>query len=198
MWKLSNILILTSSRIIETPSESKANNSQIEQAISLVNKKALASAYACKRRFALQWALGYTTSYQSDHHNRILNGNFEAIFSKIYNLPLNVVEDLTEKIWKFMSPGQRASSHAKRVIKVSGWSAKTDWIYTLSGSSKKKKGLDFAYQAASGTKPPPTREQIIGDGLRFLPEGIKKYEICKECPVKSNCSDAKMQKEKSK
>lgn len=174
----------------EVPLIALATDSQIETAITLVNGKALASAFVCERRFAIQWALGPSAAYQSEHIQRMLFGNFQSIFYKFYKLPWEASVALSQEIWKFMSLGQRESSLAKRVIKTNG--ADPNWIFTLNGSrgTGRNGAYDIAYQTALGIHALPTAEKLVDAGITFLPSGVKDSKICSMCPVKPSCSQA--------
>ena len=174
----------------EVPMSAATSDSQIETAVKLVNGKALASAFACERRFAIQWALGPSAAYQSEHIQRMLFGNFQTIFYKLYKLPWDASVALCQEIWKFMSLGQRESSLAKRVIKTNG--ADPTWAFTLAGSrnTARNGAYDIAYQSALGTHALPTAEKIVDAGATFLPVGVRDFKICNMCPVKPSCSHA--------
>ena len=188
----TGLLQIDATKEAAVPLETSASISQIEIAISKVNRTALASTFACKRRFAIQWALGPSAAFRSEHTQRMLDGNFQTILFEEYGLPLEFSEMLRDKIWIFMSQGQRASSLAKRVIKKKGQGARPPWIFTMSGSAKENKigAYDKAYRAALGTKSPPTFGEITESDAKFLPAGVNDFKICKMCPVKSNCSQA--------
>ena len=101
------------------------------------------------------------------------------------------IAQVTTDLWRHLTPGQRASSLFKRVIKPHGPSAAIQWIFTIAGSKTKNKPLDLAYQAAaSPTIPIPLATVVGGSTNRTLPpapSNITKRE-CDMCPVSPRCA----------
>lgn len=194
----SGNLNVDATRVAGVPYKVIETKPPIQIAADLINPIALSSSLICDRRFAIQWAVGPSPGFQSEHIHRMLYGNFQTILFEKYKLAWEESEDFREKLWIFMSPGQRASSFAKRRIKKTG--AAIAWIFTLSGSkgSSKSRGkssvFDLAYQIALGINPPPSATELMDTQARFLPEGAMEYKICNMCPVKPRCGHAVTQR----
>jgi hypothetical protein len=194
----SGILSVDATRVAGLPHKMIDTKPPMQKAADLIDPIALSSSLICNRRFAIQWAVGPSPGFQSEHIHRMLYGNFQTILFERYKLAWEESEVFREKLWIFMSPGQRASSFAKRRIKKTG--AAIAWIFTLSGSKgssqsrRKSSVFDLAYQSALGLNPPPTADSLMDIQPQFLPRGVMDYKICNMCPVKPRCGHAVTQK----
>lgn len=165
--------------------ETTADRNGAAEAALVIDHRAAAAARACQRRFAIQWALGPTAAFLDAHHHVILYGN------STYPVQLATGWDQTDAlracddVWRFVTPGQRASSRAKAVVKRRG--ALPEWLLTLEGSQRGDGPMDRAYKSALD---PSVRhpQDLVTDSPRFLPPGVDDPEICKHCPVKRRCT----------
>ena len=176
---------------------SVASNDELAIAESRVDRVAAGAAFMCQRRFAIQWALGKSASFQSPHTQSILFGNVQGALirrGRFGDLEprdrQNRIYALTRDIWRHLTIGQRKSSNARARVRVQGWTAKWPWVYTLGG---KKDGLtrkDSAYRAAFGDIRIPARLLSGDNGEIALPDPDSEVTkaTCDMCPVASRCS----------
>jgi hypothetical protein len=144
-----------------------------------LDRRALAVAAVCKRRFALQWIFGPTASMRAGHHFSILYGNVLRSLEhlgKSHDPAIKLCDDL----WRFMTRGQRESS--RRRARVSGRNV-TAWFASMGYSRE-------AYGIAKGESPAPTPDELRTPGMALLPEGVSDPAVCKHCPVKDRCLQA--------
>jgi len=174
---------------VATPVKVTARTKQ--KVTAKVDKRALASSVYCSRRFALQWILGPTAAFQSEHHHPILYGNILGFLVRYKNVAAPIAERLANGLWKQFTVGERESSKAKRRIRPVGMSPKREWILTLGGSqAPKNDSLSLTYQAAFTEGWQPEVENLVPAGSVYLPprdvDAISE-DICKNCPVKVRC-----------
>lgn len=175
--------------ICPSPGVRTSTAAEVSSAIQQIPLTAAASAFACGRRLALQWILGRSHAFQSDHHHSMLHGNVVGALVKMNGMKEDDARTAANDLWRHLTPGQRSSSYARRVVKETSWySAKSHWIFTLEGKRSPANGpLDLAYQAASnGTM--PDMELIVPAASSYLPPGIDDAAICEHCPVRMSCS----------
>jgi hypothetical protein len=144
-----------------------------------LDRRALAVAEVCKRRFALQWIFGPTASMRAGHHFSILYGNVLRsleYLGKSHEAATRLCDDL----WRFMTRGQRESS--RRRARVNGRNV-TAWFASMGYSRE-------AYGIAKGESPVPTPDELRTSGTGLLPEGVNDPGVCKHCPVKDRCLHA--------
>lgn len=166
-------------------------------AIAKLDRSAVASAVACPRRFALQWAMGPSAAFQGGHQHSMLFGLVRGVMEKRNRYrredPVGWsrrIERVTTDLWRHMTAGQRVSSLNKRVISSSTWT-KWQWIYTLAGKKSGTSPLDRAYQVAYDTTMAVPVASVVGGAtdrpLPAAPSNITKRE-CDMCPVASRCA----------
>ncbi len=116
------------------PATAWYDEDDIEAVLDEVDPRASASAVACPRRFALQWALGPTHSFGPEHLHSMLYGNVtNALVREGLDNEFGA-RATTNSVWAHMTEGQRASSLDKSVVKSSGPSADPAWLQSLAGS----------------------------------------------------------------
>lgn len=166
-------------RLPKSPRVSAATVSTVTAKIPPV---AAASSVACPRRFVLQWAMGSSPAFQSEHHHQILFGNLLRRFSA----KVQFVADL----WRHVTPGQRESSKRNAVLASGGkQGARREWLFTLGGSGKGKDPISYAYQESySGS---PVDDSVIAPNANvFLPAPGQDVtsDVCISCPVRARCA----------
>ncbi|MDR7161383.1 hypothetical protein [Arthrobacter sp. BE255] len=156
-------------------------------AVGKIPSRASASATACSRRLALQWILGPSHAFQSEHHHAMLHGNVIGAVVKLNRLTEDEARRAANDLWRHLTPGQRSSSYARRVVKVSRGSAAGQWVFTLAGKRSPADGpLDRAYQAAM-TDAEAGVEEVAPFDSDYLPPGVDDSSICEYCPVRLSC-----------
>jgi len=162
---------------------------------------AKASALVCPRRFAIQWALGPSGSFQSPHQHSMLYGNvlgaisrrgrFAAPGTNHRAVRANLVADL----WRHLTLGLRASSLRKRRVherEVDRGSADWRWIFTIGGSrSGDRPSLtDTAYRAAIGDIAVDVAVLVARANDVVLPSrgSLVTEKECNMCPIAPRCS----------
>jgi hypothetical protein len=178
------------------PADPVLPEAEINTALAKLDSRATASSQACARRFVLQWALGPSAAFQSDHHHSMLFGNVAGALVKLKFLDTSDALRVCTDLWRWLTTGERASSLAKRRVDPGKRSADGLWILTLAGSKRStkprsRKGtgpLDHAYQAAvAGQAPDPL--VVVPLGTQYLPPGVPDVGICERCPVRPRCAD---------
>ena len=172
------------------------NQARAGQAAAKINRAAASSGRACTRRFVMQWAMGPSASFGSEHMQSMLYGNvYGAMIAKgRFRTPGRTADEprirrLVSDLWRHLTSGQRKSSFEKRVIVPRG--ARWQWIYGLWGSQNGLGPLDLAYQAAKDNSVQIPLNALIGtvDEALLPPPGPDvTAEVCKMCPVSSRCS----------
>jgi hypothetical protein len=173
-----------------TPAVAHSDIAELALAVAGIDPQAAASSLACPRRFALQWALGPTAAFQAEHHQTMLYGNLRNALVKL-ELVVNAVaaSALANKLWPFLTPGQRNSSLDRSGIKPGKPSADPRWMLTLGGTKTGSSPVDKAYQAAMDDT--PARASMIAPSAgSYLPAGVADPQICRTCPVRDHCSEA--------
>lgn len=172
------------------PTDREVDDDDTEDAIDSLDARATAAAYACPRRFAIQWGLGPSAAFGPDYlqgmlYGSVLNGLIRD--SRI----ANGIEAfaVAGSLWPQMTSGQRASSLERTPVKPSGRSADPTWALTLGGKRDGTGRLDKAYEAAR-TKVPPEGDVVAPAGATFLPLGIDQddADVCSRCPVQARCA----------
>jgi hypothetical protein len=172
------------------PTGASGDPTEVEAAAAKLPHPAASSAVVCARRFAIQWALGPSSAFQAEHHHAMLYGSVYGALVKGEHLAAKHARELCDDLWAFLTPGQRASSEAKTVVKPTGPAADPLWILTLAGSRTGQRPLDRGYQAALGLAPLPP-DALVGEGHGFLAAGTDDEEACRACPVRSHCAHAR-------
>lgn len=144
-----------------------------------LDRRALAVAAVCRRRFAVQWVLGPTASMRASHHFSILYGN---VINSLRHLGKDQTAAirLCDDLWRFITRGQRESS--RRRARVSGRNV-TAWFASMGYSQE-------AYGIAKGERPVPSLDALRASHLELLPAGVNDPGVCKHCPVKDRCLHA--------
>lgn len=159
---------------------------ELARAVHRVDLRAAASALACSRRFALQWMLGQSHSYQGAHHHSRLYGNMIGALVRLKKLKFVDAQRTATDFWRFLTPGQRQSSLAMRRIRPYGKSAHGLWTLTLAGNKDGTEELDLAYQAAyKGIR--VDAEIVAPAESGVLPFGTSSDAVCLNCPVRASC-----------
>ena len=162
--------------------------SKLHEAINLIDRRPAASAHACARRFAIQWALGDSASFTGNHHHAMLYGNVLGALERRPAVDNAEARRIVDDMWRHLTLGERASSLAKRVVKP-GQAAVEDWTQTLEGKSAGTDPLSVAYQSAKTRDGLPVPlETMIPDSQAILPARLEQVaDICGNCPVRNNC-----------
>jgi hypothetical protein len=182
-----------------------------EATVRLLAATAVSSAHLCPRRFALQWVVGRSAAFQNGHQHAMLFGNVVgALASKWQRLGAPRANLIAEGLWRFLTPGQRASSAAKARVGNSG-STRAPWQFVLTlglgGTQGGTRKEDRSYAAARYSG--PGADQHVRDSYneavqkaaevkaaaenlsRFLPPGLgadeKSARLCDNCAVKPSC-----------
>lgn len=171
------------------PRDLDADEDDVEDAIDELPARATASAYACARRFAIQWALGPSPAFGPEHLQGMLYGN---VYNALRRDELvNGIEAfaITRDLWPHLTDGQRASSRERAPVKPSGMSADSAWVLTLGGRKQGTGRLDKAYESAR-TDVRPHGDVVAARGPTFLPAGVdqRDAEVCGRCPVQARCA----------
>lgn len=163
-----------------------------ENTVNKIDLRARASSVLCARRFALQWLLGPTTAFQSEHHHSILFGNVQGALVRHDGERRHLAERVTNDLWQHFTVGERGSSSKKARIGFNGPPAKRNWLFTLSGSQRDSITLDSqSYQTALGILPEPDVDVVVPKDSLFLPPRnpeAEQFDVCKVCPVKVRCA----------
>lgn len=173
------------------PAPAERPEEYLAAALLRVPHPAAASAAVCPRRFALQWALGPTVSFGPEYMHGQLAGNLRNQAEKDARSRGRDVAEAVRGIdlfWPHLTPGQRESSRVGAPIQPGDPSARPEFVWTLRGNQKGSNPLDRAYQAAYSGQARPDAEEVVPEGLRFLPRGTDDHELCKVCPVQARCS----------
>lgn len=152
-------------------------------ALPPLDRSALATSVVCKRRFAIQWALGPTASYRHRHHFVIIFGNAIRGLRHL-GVSQSRAAATCDDLWRFMTRGQRSSSEAKARV---GYANVHAWLSTLGSYTD---SYARAYKFARGEDVIDVTLVSDVDDLRVLPEGVRDEGVCKHCPVKDRCLDA--------
>lgn len=149
-----------------------------------LDRSALATAVICRRRFAIQWALGPTASYRHRHHFVMIFGNAMRGLRWL-RIEQERAAAICDDLWRFVTRGQRSSSESKARTNPRNVKA---WLSTLGSTyTNEYRG---AYAFARGDDGVEIEIDSPLDEHRLLPAGVNKPDICKHCPVKDRCLDA--------
>jgi hypothetical protein len=153
-----------------------------------LDPRATASAVACPRRFAIQWAMGPSAAFGPEYLQTMLHGNLaNALVRQKLENGFGAVA-VANDLWAHLTEGQRRSSREKAVVKSSGrWSADSAWLFTLGGSRTGDKPIDFAYEAAREMEG-AEEDEIAPPQSAYLPAGVDDAEVCARCPVQARCA----------
>ncbi|MCM3515473.1 hypothetical protein [Nocardioides sp. P86] len=171
------------------PREVLVSASDLDDVVTALDRRAVAAAKACPRRFALQWALGPSAGFGPEFLQTMLYGNLAGALEKV-GLASGLAAAVTANdLWPHLTTGQRRSTQARSVVKKSG-GARPEWLLTLAGGQNGTGPADRAYQAAyGGTSVKPA--DVVPAGSEFLPPGVDDAKVCTMCPVQSRCSQRK-------
>lgn len=171
------------------PNSVDADRRAVALALKRIPVTASAASKACPRRFAIQWALSNSPSFEPEFLQTMLFGNMVGALAKgefrTHKAPLDLCNDL----WRFLSIGERTSSLEKSVVKPGG-GPDANWVLTLYGSSYRNEPLDLAYRASRAREAVPVTTadlQFRSDTFLPLPLAGKLAEVCKYCPVATRC-----------
>ncbi len=158
---------------------------------------AASSLLTCSRRFALQWVLSDSASFEPEHTQEILWGNLR------YPIYREFTDSRDPEAWNnsgrlqrdlgiSLSEAVKSSSQNKRVVKRNG--AKPVWIYSLGGRNNPSANdpQDIAYKANLRAVLDYVEPQLHGSNLA-LPrvEPTKAQQsVCNVCPVSKTCTAA--------
>jgi hypothetical protein len=175
--------------------QSVAISKKVKQgAVNRIDIRARASSVLCARRFALQWLLGPTAAFQSEHHHSILFGNVKGALVRHDREPRHLAERVANDLWQHFTVGERESSSNRARMESSGPPPARNWLYTLQGAKSNSTTLDsLSYQTALGKLSAPDVDVVVPKGSIFLPPrnpDAEKFDICKMCPVKVRCAAA--------
>lgn len=157
-----------------------------KQAKGKLDRRAVAAAQACQRRFAIQWLMGPTGGYGPTFLQEMAYGNVQNALVRLELENSLTAPNVTNSVWRHLTAGQRASSIRKSVVKQVRDSANAAWIFTLKGTKNGNDALSQAYQVASGTRD-ATRVDLGESAAAALPPGVDDPEVCKFCPVQARC-----------
>lgn len=148
---------------------------------------ALGAAAVCPRRFALQWAVGPTVSFGSEHNQVMLYGNVLGVLERLSGMPPGWARRLCKDLWRHLSRGERASSYYKRVVQEQS-GPRNEWVRFLEGSQYDNRYQSRGYQVSVGARNVPSLDETVGDSPRALPgRPTTSTDICLNCPVQSRC-----------
>lgn len=191
------------------------SSAQIQHAVNRVHPVARASAKACPRRFALQWALGLSHSFPAPFQHKMLFGNVAGSLALEPRFGLTEAEALetARDAWRHLTSGERLSSLRKRRVQPARpwtppWDSSVEiyppdwrWTFTLGGTKERVDRTSRAYDAARLENPPSELEVAPSDDgdavlpSGRLPSGNPDFDLCKMCPVRPICSEAIQVKE---
>lgn len=169
-----------------SPKPASATPADLAGAATRLEPAVAAASHACARRFAIQWALGPSAAYQSEHHHVMLYGNELGALMRLSRYSLLAAYRACNDLWRFLTPGQRASSVARARVKTAKGSAHGRWILTLAGSKSGQDPMDRAYQAALDDEAPQAKLLAPADS-GYLPVGVNDPAVCNHCPVRARC-----------
>lgn len=165
------------------------------QGVSRFGIVAASSNIMCSRRFAVQWALSESASFEPDHTQEILYGN---LLTPIYydlggkNNPyaFEHAGRLQRDIGASLPEAVRASSDEKRVVKTGG--ASPVWIHSLGGSKNGQDRTSLAYQAVLGGKINFVDAAHHGSrsALPVVEPTKEQQSVCSICPISKTCISA--------
>ena len=158
------------------------------QAFQSIEPVAVASSAYCPRRFAIQWAIGPSAAFQSEHHHLMLYGNLLGALDKTGVMPEEEAKRVCDELWQQFTPGQLRSSEEKGVVRNQ---ARAEWIYTLQGSRAGEDPGSIAYKAAINPHASGLNfESLSPDAESFLPAAHDHENdgICANCPVEPRCA----------
>jgi len=165
-------------------------------AVTNIPAAAKGSASICARRFVLQWALGPSGSFQSPHQHSMLYGNVLGALSRRGRFARSgadapaVRARLVDDLWRYLTPGQRASSKKSCRVRVDGVTAHWTFIFTIGGFKNGNSPTDRAYQVAQGRLQVDPQTVVGGSLLNVLPEPDPEVtgKTCNMCPVAPRCA----------
>ena len=151
-----------------------------------LNPVASATAIACPRRYAIQWLMGPTASFDPAHLRSMLYGN---VAGELQRQGWSEVEAMAvcDDLWSNLSEAERLSSRMKRRVYLGSKTPMT-WMWFLGANSRDTRPLDKAYKAARDGST-PSIDVIAPPGTEFLPAGISDPAQCEWCPVSGRCKD---------
>jgi hypothetical protein len=150
------------------PASNSATTQAKSKSIELIDRRAAASALACPRRFAIQWALGPSAAFGSEHNQAMLFGNVMDSLVRLNRTSSDHAVRVANDLWRHLTPGERASSFSKRVVKRTGPSAHGNWTLTLEGGAKRNDPVSLAYIATKDQQPVAI-DEIAPPTTEFLP-----------------------------
>jgi hypothetical protein len=169
----------------EAPTASEA---QVASALDSIDGRTLGISEVCPRRFAIQWAMGPSGSFQQDHHHSMLFGNAVGALAMLKSVPEAGVMQACLDLWRNLAEGERVSSLEHRRVKVGG--TKPAWIHTLAGGANRKEHNDLAYQVALGTRKAAPKKVAIAESVPLPVVGTGNHmgEACLNCAVRPRCA----------
>lgn len=170
-------------------------------AVTAIPIVARGSAKICPRRFAIQWALGPSGSFQAPHQQKMLFGNVLGAMSlrrRFHDLGASESRRartrLVADLWRHLTPGERASSLSKRrVLDVIQGSTYWQWIFTIGGRKNGDQPTDLAYRVAFNDRDVAViPADVVGAGSDVVlpprPPHVT-AKNCAMCPVSPRCAE---------
>ena len=173
---------------------------EVEPNLDAFSLLQLSAAAFCEKRFALQWAMSDSPSFQVKHLQDMLYGNMVGYLCRAFNYSESKALEICNDFWPHLPESIKVSSMQKRVIKRSGISADMSWIYSLGGIRKNPGNLNTAwgrknaaYQTLIGGKFSDEANRLTHWVDAIIPGGPfesakERRQLCNICPVSKVCS----------
>ncbi len=172
----------------------------IRKSWKLVPREAGSAWILCARRFVLQWGLGSSISYQSDHHQRMLYGNFRGASERqsYHDYAPEADAQTVELMWPHILDGIKTTYEQHAAVGQA--KANYKWLYTMKGSTRTQDGDDSdeddrtrhskALQYIVNTREPLIHE--TNGKYSIFPHNLAGFsrKICANCPVQRRCAAA--------
>ena len=169
------------------PMDGILSDGDLEAAVEELPAIAAATSIACPRRFALQWILGPSGSFQPGHLQSMLFGNVAGALEMNEQYGAAEARSVSSDLWRHLSVGERLSSFKKRILYL-GTRTPEAWMWFPGASKSKNRPLDDAYRAAFRRELPRV-DEVAPVGTGFLPPGLADKDSCKWCPVAPRCNE---------
>jgi len=179
-------------------SPSIATDQELAAALANVPKAVAAMALACPRWLASHWLFGPTVAHSADFQHFRLYGNLSGALQNDHGIGRALANEWVDGLWRFLTPGERASSISRGVVKANGRTP-TQWILTLAGNRNDTSPVARAYQSAAGYTAPLALPMLKASAAGFLPppKSDKRGEICKFCPAESRCLECRKSRDEN-
>jgi hypothetical protein len=166
----------------------KASDVELSEALKLLPRGVAAMSLACPRWLASHFLFGPTVAHSADFQHFRLYGNLIGGLQKAHGFSEILAKECADGLWRFLSPGERASSRRHCVVAAAG-GARAEWMLTLDGSSKRSDPVAKAYKSAAAIESAVSLPVVQSFGSGFLPppSHAKRGAVCKFCPAQSRC-----------